>query len=145
MPTILSQRDIECLLLGHRIEGWSNEDPPIEFPEINFLDVQEGRDGSIYGTDTGILGGEVKFKLHPASRSALWFLVRLQERNRGVRRIFSGTYSNAALGYSCTFKGGLLKMMRPMIVQGQTFEPVIHFEQIIPDTEGAVFDPAPGV
>ena len=143
MADILSHRDIECIIMGHRVEGWATDDPPIEFPSIDLMNVETGRDGTVYGTDTAMLGGEVKLKLLPTSRTALWFLIRLQERNKGVKRIFAGIYSNIALNYSVSMRGGLLKMMTPIIVQGQTFEPTIHFEELIPDVEAATFSPAP--
>ena len=143
MPNILSDRHVECIINDHRIEGWADESPPIDFPEIEMIEAMYGRDGTLYGAETGRQGGEVTLKLLPASRSAIRFMRWFAERQRGGRITFEGTYGDNELGYSMQMKGGLFRMLRPMIVSRQVVNVGLVFEQLIPNFDGVEFDPAP--
>lgn len=143
MPTILSHRHIELVINGHRFDGYADDDSPVEFPDMELVDTQRGKDGTLYGTDTAMIGGEVTVKLLPVSQSAIRVLRWFDEIQRGARLEFEGNYGDAELNYSAQMRGGFLKRCPAMIDPGKTFEVVFEFEQIIPDMDGARFAPAP--
>lgn len=145
MATHLSWRHIELILNGHRFQGWSDDDPPVEFPDIDLVNVVTGKDGAAYYSDTGMLGGEVTIKLLPTSESAKRCLRWLEERDSGARLEFEGTYGDSEIGFSAALRGGALRTCRPATVPDQNFEVVFHFEEIIPDYDAAQFSPAPAV
>jgi len=143
MPTILSYRHLELIINGHRFESWSDDDTPVEFPEITFADTVIGRDGTMSVTDTGNLGGELVVNLLPTSKSAQRIIQWIQERNRGERQFFDGTFSDTETGFSVQLKGGILKMAKPTVTPGETYTATFEFEQLVPDYDGATFAGAP--
>lgn len=145
MPTILSSRHAELTINGHRFTGFSDDDPPVEFPDIELITTMRGRDGAMYASDTAIQGGEVTVKLLPTSQSAKQVLRWMTEILRGGRMLFQGSYADTELGYSVQLKGGMLKTAPPSVVPGKTYEATFEFEQLLPDYDGANFAPAPQV
>ena len=145
MPEILSHRHIIFRLNGKRLQGFADEDPPVEFPEIDMLDAVFGKDGALYGNDTAILGGEVVAKFQPTSQACIDILRWFAQRQRGSRLAFAGSYADLELGYSLDLRGGLFKMTKPIIVPGETFQATWVFEELIPDVDGVSFDPVPEI
>ena len=143
MPNELSHRQCELILNAHRFTGFSDDDPPVDFPAIDLTKIQYGQDGTLYATDTGRQGGEMMVKLAPSSPSAQRIARWFRERQQGARRTFSGTYGDPGLGYSLTLEGGKLVSAPPIVVPGQTYEAKFSFERLIPQMDGAQFDPAP--
>jgi len=145
MPTILSYKHVELIINGHRFESWSDDDTPVEFPEITFVETTIGRDGTMSVVDTGALGGELVVNLLSTSRSAQRIIQWIQERNRGARSFFEGTFSDTELGYSVQLKGGVLKMAKPTVTPGETYTATFEFEEMVPDFDGANFAGSPAV
>ena len=143
MPTILSFEHIKLTLNGHTFQGWANEDPPVEFPDIEFLETDWGKDGTLYASNTAIRGGEVMVKLLPSSRSTKKVLNWVSERQRGKRLSFKGTFSDPELGFTVTLRGGLLTQAAAAAVPDKTYEATFTFEEILPNYNTAQFDPKP--
>ena len=141
MPTQLSHLKQVLILNGKRVSGLADEDPPIEFPQIQLLEDTWGKDGTLYTVATEILGGEVTIKLLPTSpdvkRFLRWF-AQIQNRRR-IR--FEGSYGDSELNYSTLMQGGEMKECPPTIVPGQSFEAMFVFEKLIPQYDSARFDP----
>ena len=135
--TIDSHRHIACIIDGERQTGWAAEDEPVVFPEITITEVEVGKDGTLQVTDTGHLGGEVELKFASNSPSVGFWLKRFTDRQRGVRHIFEGSYSDPERGIACTMSGGVLMTEKPMKTPGQTFVVKLHFQEIIPDVDAA--------
>lgn len=139
MPTILSHRHIKMTINGIRITGFADDDQPVSFPNIEMVDPKFGKDGSLYGTDTGMLGGEVTIKLLPAAPFVKQCLNWMAERHKLVRRTFYGTYGDNQLNFQISMLGGMLKSCTSASTPGQTFEIVFVFEELIPDYDNAKF------
>ena len=137
MAQIQDHRHIICLINGHRVQGWADEDVPVEFPKDELNNITRGRDGSLYGTDTGNVGGRVTFRVAPTSPSAHWFIKQWEKRVRGERIIYEGSYGDTEQGNSVSFAGGILVQAPPMIEPGQTYEAILEFEEIHSDIDGA--------
>lgn len=138
-----SHRHIVCIMDGYRLTGWAAEDEPVVFPEIDVTETEHGKDGTQYGTDTGMLGGEVEFKFVPNSPAVGWWLQRFTDRQRGARHIFECSYSDPEQGFACTMSVGMLVGTKPMKTPGQTFSVKVEFQEIIPDVDGAVWATVP--
>ena len=143
MPAILSTRHCKLIINGHQFNGYSNDDPPVEFPDIDFLDYEFGKDGGLYGNDNGMQGGELLVKLAPGSESAKWCIRQLARRNRGERVLYSGSYGDVNLNYVTNMLGGRFKMCPPAVTPGKTFEATFVFKQYQPLYDGALFTPSP--
>lgn len=145
MPVQESIRHIDFVINDHRIEGWADDDPPYEFPVIEFLNKKYGHDGTLYVSDSGMQGGEVMLKLLPNSRSTKQILRWVAMIQRGARLTFSGTLTDPELLYSVTMRGGFLFSSQAATSVNRTFEPVFEFEQVLPDYDSAAFDAPPTV
>lgn len=143
MATIFSWRQIQLLLNGHRFTGFADEDPAVEFDSVDLAEITTGRDGTLHADDTGVLGGPVTIKLLPGSESVKQCLRWKAERDRGEHTEFEGTFADPTLGFSAALRGGIFMSCPTMTVPGQTFEVVFHFEEIVPDADGANFSPSP--
>ena len=143
MTTTLSSRHINLILNGHRFTGYAEDDPPVEFPDMDLVETVTGRDGAMYANDTAMLGGDVTVKLLPTSESSKQVLRWLAQRQRGERLEFEGEYGDTALGYDVVLRGGVMKTCAPATVPGKTFEVVFAFEELIPNYDGARFAAAP--
>ena len=138
-PKVTGFPHIEVQIDGFSMSGWANEDPPVEFPPIDALEAIFGKDGTLYGNDTGMRGGDVTLKFLPTSAGAQWWLQRWSERLKGKRRVFHGIYTDSELNVSISLRGGLLKTCPAAIVPGQTFEVTVTFQELIPNMDGANF------
>ena len=67
MPFLMDYRNLVLEMNGEQVVGLSEDDPPIEFPTIEFLEEHYGKDGALYGMHTLMRGGEFKVKLQPTS------------------------------------------------------------------------------
>ena len=56
---------------------------------------------------------------------------------------WDGVWSDSNLGYSTLMRGGVLTKAPPGIHPGKNCEFTFIFEQLIPQFDGASFDPAP--
>lgn len=139
MAIVLSHRHIRLTIDGNTIGGLADDDQPVVFPSIEMVDPKFGKDGNLYGTETGMLGGEVTIKLLPASPSVKLFLNWMAERHKGHRRSFNAQYGDDQLDFAVQMYGGLFKSCTAASTPGQTFEAVFVFEEIIPEYNSAKF------
>ena len=143
MTQILSHQGITFRLNGHRFRGFSDDDRPIEFSTPEMFTRKRGKDGTLYGMATGMVGSEVRVRVAPTSPSAVWALGEKAQLNRGARTIYDGTYSDEQLGYAASLRGGIFVSCPPAIEPDVTFEILFEFEQVIPDVDGAQSDMPP--
>ena len=145
MSQVLSRAQIELIVNGHRVEGYADEDRPVEFPTGDEMaTVQTGADGGVYATSVPMFGGAIMIRLQPASPSVQWFCnekERWKQDNINGRPItvYEGTYSDPAQGRSATLEGGILQQCPDISEPGITFEIAIYFEKITPDLDSANF------
>ena len=75
-----------------RVSGLSDDNPPIELPDIPLYETHFGHDGTMYAMGTSMQGGDVKVKLLPTSQTnARWLGVHAQIQ-KGVHIIWHGLY-----------------------------------------------------
>ena len=147
MSQVLSRAQINLVVNGHLVEGYADEDRPVEFPTgDDMAEVSVGADGGVYGTSVPMFGGPVAIRLQPASPSCQWFCnekERWKQDNIHGRpvTVYEGTYFDPAQGRSATLEGGILQQCPDISEPGQTFEVVIYFERITPDLDSANFAP----
>ena len=143
MANTLAWKNFSLVLNGERITGFAKDDPPVELPDLEVGDNEMGWDGSLYSSDTGVLGGDVVIKLLPTSKQCGWFLDRLEEHKRGIEVDFHGKFGDVRKGITHTLAGGRFKKCPSGIMPGKTFEVTITFETIKAQTAGAKLNPAP--
>lgn len=142
---IIEQSHLHQVLIlnGHRFTGLSDDDPPIDVPDIDLLEYKYGMDGTMHTKSTNVKGGEVPVKLLSSSLSAKFLLTQFSLIQGGARILWSGSYGDADLGYSVQMLGGKLLRCPPSVVPGKTFEAVFVFEQLIPEYSAAQFVEGP--
>ena len=136
-----------------RATGLSDDDPPVELPEITLSEQVFGKDGTMYAMATGRQGGEVKVKLLPTSPTTARWLNVYASIIKGARVLWNGSYTQEfhitseegerVYNYVSTFRGGVLKMATPGVVPGVNAIFTFEFERIIPDFTLANFDEPP--
>ena len=147
MTQILSHTHVDLILSGIRIEGYAEEDEPVEFPDgSDRVEIKTGADGASYGVSKAMFGGDVTIRLEPTSPSTQQFIQWGQEqkenmRNRRAFRIHSGSYTDTVQRRSSRLEGGMLKTWPDQATPDKTFEVVIHFDDIINQVDAAVFHP----
>lgn len=145
MAQILSNAHIEHIINGHRVEGLADEDRPIEFPgDQDMADLSTGQDGGLYGMSNPMLGGPITYRVSPTSPTARWAIQEKQSWRNAIKNgsaitIYEASHSDPVQGRTASLKGGVLLRCPDMVEPGQTFEFVIHYEEIIPALEGATF------
>ena len=142
MPNQLSHLHSVLTINGSRVEGLAEGDP-VTMPDITLFETKRGRDGTMYSQGTGAKGGEVMVKLLPSSRTAAAWLKLHAEIQAGTVIVFSGSWSDNQNGYSTLLRGGVLKSAPSGLHPGQDASFTFDFEEVIPQTDGANFDPAP--
>ena len=80
MSQFLSHAHIECIINGHQVTGWADEDPPYSFPVESSKEFQVGADGALYGISKPMFGGAFHFMVQPSSPTAQWAMVQEQIR-----------------------------------------------------------------
>jgi len=143
MPTQLSNVHHKLVLNGHVVQGFSEDDPPVEFDAVTLAEITRGRDGTMYSMSTGMRGTAMTVKLLPTAPSVPFFMRAHAQIQQGTVIDWSGSYGDSALGASCTMTGGVMVECPPAISPGKTFEVKFEFEQTIPDFDGADFAPSP--
>ena len=142
MTTELSYDHIDLRINGHRVSGYSDAEPAIEFPAITLVRTKWGNDGRLYVTNTSIKGGQLMLKLLPTSNTAKQILRWFQQRQRGARLEFAGSYGDPELEYNVQLIAGKLEEADPAIVPDKDYEATFIFEKILPDFDAARFEPA---
>ena len=146
MPVFIDHNNAVLRLGGETIErvtGLSDDNPPVELPEVTLSEQTYGPDGTMYAQATGRQGGEVKVKLLPVSPTVARWLGIYASILKGTRVVWNGSYTHHIVVVSdsgsrrheatVTFRGGVLKMATPGVVPGVNNIFTFEFEQIIPD------------
>ena len=126
------------------VTGLSDDNPPVELPEIPLYETHVGYDGTMYAQGTGRQGGEVKIKLLPTSPTNVRWLNIHAQIQKGMHVIFRGTYNyqlhaidgngrELVQDYGFTLSGGVMKMGPPGIIAGMNGIWTFEFEKITPD------------
>ena len=147
MPELLSHRQT-ILMMDYgtglmKVQGFSDDDPPVELPDIPLLDETFGQDGTMYALGTSMQGGEVTVHLGPSSPTAVAWIRLLAQAQQGAVIEWNGTYDDVLNNYSTKFSGGFLKSGPPGITPGKNNDFVFVFEQITPHLDNADFSPPP--
>ena len=139
MANILSTRELRVEINGVQLVGFSGDDPVIEFPDDDFLEVESGKDGASYATDTGMIGGEVTFKFLPTSPSVKTLLGWRHKWIAGERNNFTASVNDSKLGISVSMDLGYLIRCPVMPVPGMTsFDVTFYFEKIDLPNPGSI-------
>ena len=146
MAQFLSHAHIECIINGHQVTGWADEDPPYSFPVESSKEFQVGADGALYGISKPMFGGAFHFMVQPSSPTAQWAMVQEQIR-KDVQlaflpeRIYIMTWVDPVQGRSYLCEGGVIDTFPATSVAGLTYEGILMFERITADVDGGVFHP----
>ena len=144
---LLSHAHIECIISGHRIEGWASDDPPYDLENAgDAIEVQEGQDGGLYGNSLPALGGIFRFRVTPASPTAQWAMREEQTRKNNIKdknpvRVYEMTLTDPVQGRSATCAGMVIMNFPPFSQANQTYEGVMRVEEIITDVDSGTFHP----
>ena len=139
-PHTLSHRHQKLVLNGDLVTGLSDDDPPVDIPQIEVAKATFGADGTMYAVGTAMAGGEVTVKLLPVSPQVATWMQLFAQIQRGAKIIWNGTYEDFELGYGCKLIGGVLLEAPPNIVPGQNAEFKFSFEQLVPEFATAQFE-----
>ncbi len=145
MAQYKSHAHIECMINGHRVTGWSDDDPPYEIeddPDSNVVKI--GADGGKYGMSNPAFGGTLTLKVSPTSPTCQWAIQQNQERknrqkDKQAERIYAGTLSDPVQGVDYRFEGGVIDVFPSMNVGNQTYEFSINFDEVISNVDGGMF------
>ena len=128
---------------GERVEGLSDDSPPVELPQIDLVEETYGQDGTMYVMGTSRRGGDVVVKLLPTSTTTKNWLRDFTRIQNGARISYNGRYGDATLGYATRLRSGYMKQARPGVSPGQNAEFTFVFEELIAEFDGADFGPSP--
>ena len=142
-PTQLSNRHAILTLNGRRITAFSDDEPPVELPEIELAKTTRGQDGSMYATGTAAKGGEVMVKLLPTSPDTKWLMRKHAQIQNGARITFKGSYGDSEIGYKVLLRGGVLVKAPAGISPGKNVEFTFDFEEVIPQFDAMRTSRAP--
>ena len=129
MATIVSNRNAKLIINGVEFTGFADEDPIIDWPEEDFIEIVTGKDGLTYGNDLAMIGGEIVVKLLPVSPTIPQVMAWRNAWVEGERQNFEGTYSDSEIQCSVNFTEGYLVRCPPMIMPGTNFEVGFYFEK----------------
>ena len=144
MAQLKSHRHVECVLNGHRITGWSDDDPPYEFEYEDSIEIKRGQDGGLYGSSMPNFGGKFTIKLDPTSPSAQWCMQQEQLRKNAMKnntaiRTYSGTFSDPVQGVSWRLEGGFIMKFPSTSIANTSYEAMLEFEEITANVDGGTF------
>lgn len=142
MTTQLSSSHLDLELNGIRFEGYADEDPPVDFDNIELSEAEIGKDGTMSTTGTGMQGAKLTVKLLPTSPTVPKLMSFHAQIQRGARIIWRGTYGDPDLNIFTQLEGGVLMEAPPASMPGKTSEWVFQFEKTIPQYEAAKFAPS---
>ena len=146
---ILSNAQISLVLNGVTIQGFADEDRPVEFPmSDDMIERKYGADGALYGTTKPMYGGDLTIRLAPSSSSTAWFVKerikwKNAQRDGTALPVYNGTFADEGQGRTATLTKGYMLRCADLPEAGITFEVVLAFESIIGNIDGATFAPPP--
>ena len=143
MVTEQSHRDIVFILDGHRVTGFAEDDPPVDFPAIELLTEKYGQDGQMYVMSTARRGGQFTVKLLPTSPTTKLWMRHHAEIQNGAIKNYAGSYADPNLDYDTLIRGAKLKTAPSTVVPGVTAEFVFVAQELIPEFDNANFAAAP--
>ncbi|MBF2753946.1 MAG: hypothetical protein ISN29_01620 [Gammaproteobacteria bacterium AqS3] len=135
-----SHAHVECILNGHRITEWADNDPPYSLEFNEQVHVYHGHDGALYPMSSSDLGGSLSFYVVPHSKDSQWLLDREKERQKNIITREPGTEFNGILqdvvtGIKVSLERGFLISTSKFPSAGQPFEATFTFERMIPEYE----------
>ena len=104
-PNMLSHSHQQLIMNGERVSGLSDDDNPVELPNITLVEENYGSDGIMYVMGTSIKGGEVKVKLQPTSPHVKQWMRDFAQIQQGAVINYNGSYGDGNLGYNTVFRG----------------------------------------
>lgn len=143
MPNQTSHKHFFLIMNGERVEGLSDDDPPIEFEDIDYNEEVYGMDGTMYTKATNRRGAPMTVKLLPTSTTAAKWMQRQADIQNGAQLGWEGSYGNPALGAVTELRGGVLKTAPPALVPGTNPNFVFVFEETEPQYDAVNFAPSP--
>ena len=150
MTDVLSDAHRDHRVNGWRIDGLADVERPIQLPDdVELYVVNYGADGGMFARDLPRYGGMVTYRVFPTSRTVGWAInERLKKDNASrmgeAHTIYDATDRQIVQGLTLILKRGVLKRCPQGIEAGQpVFEFVIEYREIIPNPDGAVWDPSP--
>ncbi len=143
MPNQTSHRHSFLIINGERVEGLSDDDPPIEFEDVDFVEEVYGMDGTMYTKGTNKRGTQMTVKLLPTSTTAAKWMQRIADIMNGAQLGWEGSYGNPALGAVTELRGGVFKTGPVALVPGANPNFVFVFEEVEPQYDAVNFAPSP--
>ena len=137
---------ITALLNGTRIEGWSDDEDALSFPDLELFNDRAGGDGLVAYFARGERGGEVTIKLMPNSptRSLLMRHIQQFQTDRTIH-IYKLVVIDEENGTTVTCNNGRLKMGPLGQTQGMEAAAnanfTFRFQDVIPDWSRADYSP----
>ena len=134
MPQVQSHGGMSLIINGERVQGFADEDPPVEYDAPSLYEETRGADGALYVRGTNNPGGSLTVKLLPTSKDTARFMRYRARIQAGEDVPINGFYGDPRLGMSAEMDGGFL-MTAPqgVIPPGTTAEFVFIFERITPN------------
>ena len=143
MTNQLSHINSVLTMNGTRVQGLSDDDLPVELPDIQLAEAKYGKDGTMYTIGSGMKGGDVIVRLLPSSRTGAEWIKMHAEIQSGEVIDWEGIWQDSHLGYSTLLRGGVLTTAPSGVHPGKNLEFTFAFEEVLPQFDGANFDPAP--
>lgn len=137
-------RDVDIIIGGHRVEGLSDDDNPVEVADVTHIEEKYGHDGKMYAMATGRKGTQVTLRVFPNSNTAMQCASWHAQMTGGNYIELDGSIINHGAGTSLSLRGGFLKTSRPISTPGNTTEATFVFEEATPSVGGASYRPPPG-
>lgn len=144
MTISVSLRDTTVIMNDHTVVGWSSDNDALMMPsEVEISAVDQGADGKLVASHTGIVGGPVSFKLQANSPSTAFFAQQVAQQQRGAAVTWDGTIVNARTGVTTSCQRGVLMTVPLGQTLGSGAAParvfMIHFELIVSNYDAASF------
>lgn len=138
---LTSYDHIECVLNGHTIKGYADENPPIMLDFEDTSESRQGPHGNIYVLEKAKQDAILRVRLMPHSPSVRWFIDRYNERVQRQRDrvegpFFSGSLTDVAKNTNWGLYGGFIINVPGFSVGDQTYEASIRFERVVPNVSG---------
>ena len=142
---LLSHAHIRCILNGHLVVGFAEDDPPYEWEFEDSAEYKKGQDGGQYGRSIPTYGGLLRLKIQPNSPTTQWCIEQDQLRKNSMSaatatRTYSGSLSDQSTGNSWRLDGGGILNFPPTLVAGVTYEAALMFEIVTANVSGGRFN-----
>ena len=135
---------VDCIISGHRVVGWSDDDPQYEWEGEDVVDVKYGGDGGTYVKSMPMFGQNITIKVMPTSPTCQWAMQQEQLRKnshlqRQHPKVYDMTLTDSVQGVSWQAAGGYIINFPVGNIAGQTYEFKMGFEQVTAQVDGGRF------